>query len=298
MHLNDMLESRGKGRIALVRAEHEESLLTVKRALDEDLADFILIGNRSAITKLAQQIDLSLDRCEIIPSDDDREAAEIGAQMASDLRIDGIMKGLIQTSVFTKALLKKEYKLIPPGGLISHFGLFELPGLPHPVGITDAALNIHPDLKEKIQILINAIELMHSLGIECVKTACIAPVEKENPKMISTMDAGALSRMDWSGAVVEGPLGLDAALSAEAAAVKGIESRVAGKPDLLMFPDLNSANGVYKAFSFFPGNRNAGILAGLSIPVILTSRSDPEETRYLSLKLALKTMERYERDSR
>jgi len=300
MHLNEMLTPRRKGKIALVRAEHEESLLTVKRALAGNLADFVLIGNAEAIQEMALRLDVSLERCEIIDCHDDTEASNLAASMATTTtgegvregggKIDAVMKGLVQTSVFTKALLNKEYGLIPEGGLISHFGLFELPGLPHPVGIADAALNIEPTLDQKIRIMENSLDVLHSLGIGEVKTACIAPVEKVSPKIISTVDAAALSEMDWEGAIVEGPIGLDAALSAEAAAIKGIESRVAGNPDLLLFPDLNSANAVYKAFTFIQGSRNAGILAGLSIPVILTSRSDPEETRYLSLKLALSTV--------
>ena len=294
--LDSMLTPRRKGKIALVRAEHEESLSTVKRALADDLADFVLIGNTGVITEMAGRLELPLGNCTLVDCDDDAQASDLAASMASGTtggtKIDAVMKGLVQTSVFTKALLKKEYRLIPEGGLISHFGLFELPGLPHPVGITDAALNILPLLDQKIRILENALEVLHSLGIHEVRTACIAPVEKISPKIVSTTDAAALSGMDWEGAVVEGPIGLDAALSAEAAEIKGMESRVAGKPDLLLFPELNSANAAYKAFAFMPGSRNAGILAGLSIPVILTSRSDPEETRYLSLKLALSTLPR------
>ncbi len=291
MHLNDMLTSKRKGRVALIRAEHEESLLTVKRGIEENLADFILIGDGDIIREKAESLGISLERCDIRPVQSDKDAADMGARLAADKEIDVLMKGMIQTSVFTKALLNREWGLIPEGGLISHMGLFELPGLDRPVGITDAALNIQPDLSQKIIILSNAIAVMHRLGVALVKAACIAPVEMENPKIPSTIDAAALSRMDWEGALVEGPLALDAALSAKAAAVKGIESALAGEPDLLLFPDLNTANAVYKAFAFTPGSRNAGILAGLSLPVILTSRSDPEETRYLSLKLALGAME-------
>jgi len=285
-----MLTPRREGRIALVRAEHEESLLTVKSALAEGLAHFILIGNKENIAEKAGRLELSLDHCEIIACDDDSEASDLAASLAGNKKIDAVMKGQVQTSVFTKALLKKEYGLIPSGGLVSHFGLFELPGLPHPVGLTDAALTITPTLDQKIRILENALDVLHNLGIAEVKTACIAPVEKVNPKIQSTIDAAALSKRNWEGALVEGPVGLDVALSLDAALIKKIESRVSGRPDLLLFPDLNSANAVYKAFSFIPESKNAGILAGLNIPVILTSRSDPEETRYLSLKLALSTV--------
>jgi len=290
MQLDEMLSPRTRGRIALVKAEHEESLLTVRRAADAGLADFVLIGDLKTIHETAGRLEVSLEGCEIIDCENETEAAELAAGMAGTGRIDAVMKGLVQTSIFTRALLNKSHGLIPEGGLISHFGLFELPGLTRPVGITDAALNIQPTLEQKVRILENALDVLHSLGAGEVKTACIAPVEKVSSKIPSTLDAAALCEMDWQGAIVEGPMGLDVALSAEAAEIKGIESRVSGSPDLLLFPALDSANAVYKAFTFIPGSRNAGILAGLTVPVILTSRSDPEETRFNSLKLALSTL--------
>ncbi|MBF9016604.1 MULTISPECIES: phosphate acyltransferase [unclassified Oceanispirochaeta] len=276
-----------KRRVALVKAEHDESLLTVKQALAEEIADFVLIGNADAIREKCEVLDVPLSNCEILDISDDQEAAEKGAALAAEGSVDVLMKGIIHSSVFTRALLNKELGLVPPGGLISHFGIFELPGLPGALGITDSALNIAPDLEQKKIILENALNMMHRLTPRLLQTACIAPVEKVNPKIPATVDAAALAAMEWEGAHVEGPLALDVALSAEAADLKGIESDVAGQPDLLLFPDLNSANAVYKAFAFMPGSRHAGVLAGLSLPVILTSRSDPEEVRSLSLKLAI-----------
>jgi len=211
----------------------------------------------------------------------------MAARIAESGEADVVMKGLVHTSVFTRALLNKERGLIPPGGLISHVGLFDLPGLPHPVFLTDAALNIAPELNEKAVILRNALSVARSLGVDKPGAACIAPVEKVNAKIPSTVDAEKLSDMDMGDAVVEGPMALDVALSRDAAAIKGVESLISGHPDILLFPELNSANGVYKAFAFQPESRCAGILAGLSVPVVLTSRSDSEDTRYHSLKLAL-----------
>ena len=276
-----------KRRVALVKAEHDESLLTVKQALAEEIADFVLIGNADAIREKCEILEVPLMNCEILDIPDDQKAAEKGAVLAAEASVDVLMKGIIHSSVFTRALLNKELGLIPAGGLISHFGIFELPGLTGALGITDSALNIAPDLEQKKIILENALNIMHRLTPRLLQTACIAPVEKVNPKIPATVDAAALAAMEWEGAHVEGPLALDVALSAEAADLKGIESEVAGQPDLLLFPDLNSANAVYKAFAFMPGSRHAGVLAGLSLPVILTSRSDPEEVRSLSLKLAI-----------
>lgn len=288
--LLDEILTRPEGaikRVALVKAEHDESLLTVKQALTEGIADFVLIGNAEEIREKCERLEVPLSNCEILDIPEDQDAAEKGAVLASQGTVDVLMKGIIHSSVFTRALLNKELGLIPSGGLISHFGIFELPGLPGALGITDSALNIAPDLEQKKIILENALNMMHRFTPGLLQTACIAPVEKVNSKIPATIDAAALAAMEWEGAHVEGPLALDVALSAEAADLKGIESVVSGQPDLLLFPDLNSANAVYKAFAFMPGSRHAGVLAGLTIPVVLTSRSDPEEVRSLSLKLAI-----------
>ncbi len=287
MTFQELLKPGITGRVAIVRADHEDSLAAMDKALKENIAEFVLIGSREAITAKADKMHISLDGVDFRVADNDEEASFMAAGMASAGEVDVVMKGLVHTSTFTKALLNKERKLILPGGLISHISLFDHPGLPRPFFLTDAAINIAPDLEQKKIILNNAIALAHNLGISSPGIICIAPVEKVNPKIQSTLDAQALSTMEWGNAVVEGPMALDAAFSSEAASVKGIESQLAGHPDILLFPELNSANGVYKAFSITPGCRNAGILAGLKVPVVLTSRSDSEETRYLSLKLAL-----------
>ena len=287
MNFDQMLHSDSKGTVVVVQADHDASLKTMRDARKEGLADFILIGNRKRIEKKADQLAVSLEGVDLIPAGSDEEASRIAADMAEAREVDIVMKGLVHTSVFTRALLNKHRDLIPSGGLISHVGLFELPVLSHPFIVTDAAINIEPELNEKRCILKNALAVSSSLGVQAPRVACIAPVESVNQKIRSTVDADALSRMDFGNAVVEGPLALDAALSREAADIKGIESWVAGEADVLLFPDLNSANGVYKALSLYPGCRYAGILTGLKIPVILTSRSDPEEVRMLSLKMAV-----------
>jgi len=289
MVLNEMLTlpAGSKKRVALVKAEHEESLLTVKQAVEEGIADFLLIGDPKSIKEKCELLKVPLENCRIINAPEDSEAAAAGAALAADGAVDVIMKGILHSSVFTKALLNKELGLRAPDGLISHFGIFEIPGLKNAVGLTDAALNIAPDLEQKKKILENALNMMQRINPHPLQAACIAAVEKVNPKIQATVDAAALAAMDWDSAHVEGPLALDVALSAEAAEIKGIESRLAGQADILLFPDLNSANAVYKAFAFIQGSRYAGVLAGLSIPVVMTSRSDPEEARSLSLKLAI-----------
>jgi phosphate butyryltransferase len=287
--LEELLKTEKTGKVAVVQADHEDSLKAMDEAQKQRSAHFILIGNEHRIRSKAGELKISLDEVDIRNTDSDEEASSLAALLAEKGEIDVVMKGLVPTSVFTKALLNKERNLIPSGGLISHVALFDLPGFPHPFLLSDAAINILPDFKQKVEILKNAIAVSRALGISEPETACIAPVEKVNPKIMSTVDADALKQMDFGSAVIDGPMALDVALSKEAALVKGIESPVAGNPDILLFPELNSANGVYKALSFIPGCRHAGILAGLKVPVVLTSRSDSEETRMLSLRLALKS---------
>jgi phosphotransacetylase len=155
--------------------------------------------------------------------------------------------------------------------------------------VTDPGINISPNLKQKIKILKNAVRVLSSLGVERPKVACIAPVETVHSKVSSTVDAQALSRMtdEFCGAVVEGPLALDVAISREAAAIKGLSSEVAGDADILLMPEISSANVLYKSLTIFGHGTVAGIAAGLMVPVVLTSRSDTEGTRFLSLRLAL-----------
>ncbi len=287
--LDEMLKTLpgAEQRIALVGAAHDESLLTVKQTLEEGGGKFLLLGEESAVRERCEYLQIPLDNCEIENIQGHQDAAERAVLLASRGEVDVLMKGEIHTSIFTRALLNRERGLIPPEGLISHFALFEIPGLPHPVALTDAALNISPGLEEKKVILENGLEVLRRLKQGPLGAICVAAVEKVNPKIPGTVDADALSMMDWEGDRVEGPMALDAALSAKAAEIKGIESRIAGEPDLLLFPDLNSANAAYKAFSFMKGVRYCGILAGLGLPVVLNSRSDPESVRSLSLRLAL-----------
>lgn len=287
MSLNNMLKIERHCRVVIVQADHEESLKAMYKARKEGLADFILIGDKEVIYRRLDELKIQLDGLDIRNADNDEEASELAAGMAATGEADVIMKGLIHTAPFIKALLNKERNLISPGALISHIGLFEIPGLPHPFLLTDAAINIAPDWSQKSIILENALRVSRSLGIDIPKAICIAPVEKANRKIQSTIDAEELVKRGFDNAIVEGPMAMDVALSRKAADIKGIESRAAGQPDILLLPDINSANAVYKVFAFIPGSESAGILAGFKVPVVLTSRSESDLTRFLSLKFAL-----------
>ncbi|MBL7007054.1 MAG: hypothetical protein ISR78_08245, partial [Spirochaetia bacterium] len=180
---------------------------------------------------------------------------------------------------------------VPKGNLISHTALFKIPGYKKPFVLSDAAINIRQDLEKKKRILYNALQVSRALGISRPSVACICPVETVNPKIISTVDADNLVRIHettqlYGDAVIEGPMALDVAFSSEAAKVKKLVGKVPGNPDILLMPNLDAGNVLYKAFSIQQGSLTAGIIAGLRVPVVLTSRSDNDTTRFLSIYMA------------
>jgi phosphotransacetylase len=203
---------------------------------------------------------------------------------------DVVMKGHIHTDALMHALLDKNRGLRVPGRRVSHIFLIEISSHPKLLGVTDAAINIAPDLSAKAQILQNAIEFFHVLQIEAPKVAVLSAVETVNPAITSTLDAACLTLMarrgQITGAVVDGPLAFDNAISRKAADEKGISSVVAGDADVLLVPDLVSGNILAKDLEYLAGANAAGIALGLAVPVVLTSRADPAPARLASLAVA------------
>ncbi len=292
MRLQEYLPIHQKAAAVVAKAEHAETLITVHEALASGLADFLLIGDLEKIKHIADNRGLDITKAEIIDEDDDETACRAAVALVKKQKAQVLVKGNVQTSVFTRALLDKEHGLIPAGGLISHVSMFTLEGYPKPLFITDGAINISPDIEKKKAILYNALQVTKALGIQRPKIACIAPVEKVSDKIESTLHARKLVMMQhhqhlFGDAVIEGPLAFDGAVSAEAARIKGIEGEVPGDADILLFHCLDAANSVYKALSCFGRSEHAGILIGLKVPVVMTSRSDDSATRLNSLRFAL-----------
>jgi phosphate butyryltransferase len=204
------------------------------------------------------------------------------------------MKGLVQTATFIRALLDKALELVPAGSLVSHTAIFDLASYHKLLLMTDGGINIDPDVPRKAAILRNAIELAHRLGIARPKVALISAVEKVNPKIRSTVDARELVRLAEQGAfgqaIVDGPFGLDLAVSAEAARIKGVTSEVAGDADILLVPNIETGNVFYKVLTQFAHVAVAGMLSGARCPVIVTSRSDTEDAKFRTLGLAVRSL--------
>lgn len=278
--------------VAIVGAAHTESLRAMNELEAEGSARFLLFGDHDAIERKAGELGIEIERQNIIAARDDADACRLAAHAAMDGSVHVLMKGSVHTADFLYALLDKEAGLLPEGALLSHVAFLRLPWYCKPLLLTDAAVSILPDLDKKVQIVLNALSVARNLGIAVPKVALVCPVETVNPRIVSTTDASQLAFLHkntsvFGEAVVEGPFGLDVALSAEAAKVKGIEGDVPGDADILVFGNIDAANGTFKAFLTVPGVESAGIVVGARLPVVLTSRSESKRTRIASIRLAL-----------
>jgi phosphotransacetylase len=266
-----------------------DSLLGPLEARGDGALAPILVGPRAAMAQIAAEAGLSLDGIEVVEAETPEAAAAAAVRLCREGRAGALMKGSLHTDELMAAVVSRE------GGLrgarrLSHVFAMDVPSYPKPLFITDAAINIAPDLATKADIIRNAVDMLHALGIAAPKVAILSAVETVNPKIPSTLDAAALCKMadrgQITGAVLDGPLAFDNAISRAAAAVKKIASPVAGDADVLVAPDLEAGNMVAKQLSYLANARSAGIVLGARVPVILTSRADDVTTRLASIALA------------
>jgi phosphate acetyltransferase len=255
------------------------------------LARPLLIGPPDAIASAAEVAGVDLRRFEIVATGTAApEAAQRATALAREGSLAALMKGSLHTDELMSAVVHKTNGL-RADSRISHAFVFDLPRYPKLLALADCVVNIAPNLSTKRDILGNAIDLLQRLGILKPKVGIVAAVETVNPAIQATLDAQALVAMSqqgaWPGAVVEGPLGFDNAISANAAAIKKIASQVAGDADLLLVPDLNAGNLLYKSFNYIGGGDCAGLVLGARVPIILTSRADSLQSRIASVALAV-----------
>lgn len=280
----------GKKRIVVAVAQDEDVLRAIRSAHKAGMVEPLLVGDREAIKKTADLAGLELSGLEILHEPDKQNACIKAVGLVKKENADILMKGLVSTGMLVKAILDKESGLLR-GSLLSHLAFFETPHYHKILCITDAALNISPDLTEKAAIIANAVSVYHTLGISLPKVAILAPVETVNPKMESTLHGALLTAMQKrnqiTGCLIDGPLALDNAVSNDAARHKGLVSDVAGDADILLTPDLNAGNMLYKSLNFLGGAVAAAIVAGASVPVVLTSRADQDRSKFLSIALAV-----------
>ncbi|EHI97214.1 phosphate butyryltransferase [Clostridium sp. DL-VIII] len=276
-------------KVAVAVAQDEPVLEAIKEATENNIAEAILVGDKQQIHEIAKKIDLDLSDYEIMDIKDPKKATLEAVKLVSSGHADMLMKGLVDTATFLRSVLNKEVGL-RTGKLMSHVAVFDIEGWDKLLFLTDAAFNTYPELKDKAGMINNAVVVAHSCGIEIPNVAVVCPVEVVNENMSSTVDAALLAKMSdrgqFKGCVVDGPFALDNAISEEAAHHKGVKGEVAGKADILLLPNIETANVMYKTLTYFAKSRNGGLLVGTSAPVILTSRADSFETKVNSIALA------------
>jgi phosphate acetyltransferase len=276
-------------RCAVVHPCDPESLEGALDAAQRGLIVPVLVGPVGKIRSAAIAGNLSLDGIELIDAPHSHAAAEQAAQMAAQGEVEILMKGSLHTDELIHAVL--QHKELATGRRLSHVFRFDVPMYPKPLMVTDAALNITPTLLEKVDIVRNAIDFAHIMGNPNPKIALLSAVETVTPAIPSTLDAAALCKMadrgQIKGAIVDGPLAFDNAISAHAAQVKQIVSPVAGDADILVAPDLESANMLAKQLEYMAGASSAGVVLGARVPIALTSRADGPAVRMGSALLAL-----------
>ena len=288
--LREAAKAQGTRCLAVACAQDDHVLLAVEDARRLGIADAVLVGDEAQIRRVAAENGIDPANYRIIDEPDKVAACRTAVSLVRNGEADAVMKGIVDTAVILKAVLDKEIGL-RDAKVLSHVALFEVPGFDRLLLLTDAAMNIAPDLEAKKEILRNAVKVAHAIGNENPVVACLCAVEKVNPKMPATLDAAALVEAaqagELTGCTVVGPLALDNAVSVEAAKHKGIADPNAGRADVLLVPNIETGNVFYKSLVFLAHANNAGLIVGAKAPVIVTSRADSEQTKLNSIALAL-----------
>lgn len=275
---------------AVVAPEEKESLGGALLAAEHGLIRPVLIGSEALIRQTAKESGDDLGLTEIIDIPDHSAAAAMAVSLAHEGQVGAIMKGHLHTSVLLHHVVKRQEGL-RTSRRMSHAFVMDVPGLDHVLIVSDAAINISPDLATKMDITQSAIDLARALGIETPKVGVLSAIETVNPQIPSTLDAAVLSKMSErgqiKGGIVDGPLAMDNAMDAEAAKTKGVTGLVAGHAEVLIVPNLESGNMLAKELVFVAGAEAAGIALGAAVPIILTSRADGEKARLASCAIAV-----------
>ena len=287
--LKQLLVGKPARRLVLAAAQDHNSLSSVLMAAHDGFIEPILVGDKDAIHNIAAQNNFDLTGVRVVHEPDSEMAIEIAVRMVRSNQADILMKGKVGTSNLLKGVLNKEWGL-RSGALLSHIAIFEVEAYHKLIAVTDVAMNIAPNLKDKISIVNNSVACLNKLGIKMPKVAVLGAVEMVTENMQATLDAALLSKMNQRdqirNCIIDGPLAFDNAISLESANHKGIRSDVAGDTDLLLMPDIEVGNVLYKSLVFFANAGVAAVILGAAAPIVLTSRSDSDHAKYYSIVLA------------
>jgi len=283
-------KAKGTNIKAFIAGSNDEHVLdAVKQATESGFITPIFIGDKNETIEIAKNLNFDISKFELIEEKDENKVAEIAVSMVSNEKSSILIKGLINTGVILKYVLDKQYNL-NIGKTLSHVAIMEIPEFDKLYFITDAALNIEPTLEQKIDIVKNAVNVAQSVGIETPKVALIAANEKVSLKMKATYESAIIAKMAERGeiknCIVDGPLALDIAISSEALKIKKVKSPVNGDADILVVPDIDAGNVLYKSIIYFAKAETAGIICGAKVPVVVTSRSDSALSKLYSIILA------------
>ncbi len=282
-------------RMAVAGAESHSALETAAVALENGLVESILVGDCVKIREAAKELEINLDKFQIYDISDSTETMNKSCQLVATGQADFLFKGLVSTRIFLKGVLNREYGF-RTDRILSHVGVFNIPGQDRIMIITDAGVNVQPDLDKKMHILLNAVDVGHILGNARPKVAMLSFVEEANdPSIKSTAEANSITELYRTGqipdCVVEGPYSLDVALSPEAARIKSVKGEVAGHADVIVMHDIGMGNVLYKALLLWCNPVLASVVMGAKIPLIVTSRADSMKTKLNSIALGIMTSE-------
>jgi phosphate butyryltransferase len=287
--LKNLVEGGPRKKLVLAAAQDQHSLGAVVKAWKEKIIEPILIGDKEGILNICDSNNYDIAGVRIIHEPDPVKSVEMAVRMVSSKQADILMKGMIGSSTLLRCVLNKEWGL-RTGNLLSHFALFEVETYHKVIAVTDVAMNIAPNLQDKIAIVNNSIGCLMKLGYTMPKVAVLGAVEMVNENMEATLHAALLSKMNQrdqiKNCIIDGPLAFDNAVSLESAQHKGIRSEVAGDTDLLLMPDIEVGNVLYKSLVFFAKAKVASIILGALVPIVLTSRSDSEQAKFDSILLS------------
>jgi phosphate butyryltransferase len=289
------LESAVKGgprmTMAVAAGEDPATIQAVAKGVMDGLIKVVLVGKQDRIENVVSGHNKDFAKqIQILHVDDEKAVALAAVQLVHDGKADFVMKGLVSTDTFMKAVLDKECGLLPKGGLLSHVAVMQIPTYPKLLVVSDAAIIPNPSMDEKIQILNYDLDVAHSLGIPLPKAALVSAAEKINFKLQSSIDAAVIramaERKQITGGIVDGPLALDVALSKEHCRIKGLETPIDGEADILLFPNIETANTFYKSATILAHGTCASVVVGTLAPVVLSSRADDDDTKFYSIVMA------------
>jgi phosphate butyryltransferase len=287
--LKNIVTGGPRKKLIVAAAQDQHSMGAVVRAWKDNVIEPILVGDKESIQNICAENNYDIAGVRIVHEPDLEMAVEIAVKMVNNRQGDILMKGKVGTSILLKCVLNREWGL-RTGNLLSHFALFEVDTYPKVIAVTDVAMNIAPDLQDKISIINNSVGCLIKLGYKMPKVAILGAVEMVNENMKATLDAALLSKMNQrdqiKNCIIDGPLAFDNAVSLESARHKGIRSEVAGDTDLLLMPDIEVGNVLYKSLVFFAKAKVAAVILGARVPIVLTSRSDSEQAKFDSILLS------------